>query len=98
MVQQANNKRVGKGNCLDDIEMKLKLSVLKPLHASWLTEAYNYFTSETGRKIIANGWKSAGITETVSKGIEGLPLLDPFDSFDPLIQFSIRRLFPISGG
>ena len=28
-----------KGTPLDDIEVKLKLSVLKPLHAGWLIDA-----------------------------------------------------------
>ena len=71
---------------IEDIEIKLKVSVLKPLHASWLMEAYNHLTSSAVREIIANGWKSAGITEAVSKGIEGLEKLDPFHSIDPLFQ------------
>ena len=49
-------------------------------------EAYNHLTSSTGRAIIANGWKSAGIAEAGSKGIEGLEKLDPFHSIDPLFQ------------
>ena len=77
-----------KGTPLDDIEVKLKLSVLKPLHAGWLIDAYDHLTSETGRKVIANGWKSAGITDAISKGVKGLPTLDPFDSIDPLVKYS----------
>ena len=34
-----------KGTPLDDIEVKLKLSVLKPLHAGWLIDAYDHLTS-----------------------------------------------------
>ena len=75
-----------KGTPLDDIEVKLKLSVLKPLHAGWLIDAYNHLTSEAGRKIIANGWQSAGITSAISKGVQGLPTLDPFDTIDPLVN------------
>ena len=71
---------------IEGIETKLNISVLKPLHASWLMEAYNHVTSSAGREIIANGWKSAGITEAVSKGIEGLEKLDLFHSIDPLFQ------------
>ena len=62
---------------MDDIEVKLKLSVLKPLHAGWLIDAYDHLTSEAGRKIIANGWQSAGITSAISKGVQGLPTIDP---------------------
>ena len=75
-----------KGTPLDDIEVKLKLSVLKPLHAGWLIDAYDHLTSEAGRKIIANGWQSAGITSAISKGVQGLPTLDPFDTIDPLVN------------
>ena len=42
-------------------------------------EAYNHLTSSAAREIIANG---AGITEAVSKDIEGLEKLDPFHSID----------------
>ena len=69
---------------MDDIEVKLKLSVIKPLHAGWLIDAYNHLTSEAGRKIIANGWQSARITSAISKEFQGLPTLDPFDTIDPL--------------
>ena len=75
-----------KGTPLDDIEVKLKLSVLKPLHACWLIDAYDHLTSEAGRKIIANRWQSAGITSAISKGVQGLPTLDPFDTIDPLVN------------
>ena len=63
---------------LDDIEIKLKLSVLKPLHASWLVELFNYMTSDKRRQVIENGWKAAGIVETLKKGADGLEPLDPF--------------------
>ena len=56
-----------KGSPLDDIEVKLKLSVLKPLHAGWLIDAYDQLTSEAGRKIIANGWQSVGISVQYQK-------------------------------
>ena len=46
-------------NCRE-IEVKLLLSTLKPLHASWVLGLYNYFTSTPGNEIIANGWKAAG--------------------------------------
>ena len=78
-------KQLEENKLIEDTE-KLKVSVLKPLHASWLIEAYNHKTSSSGREIIVNGWKSAGIMEAVSKGIEGLEKLDPFHSIDPLFQ------------
>ena len=44
----------------------------------------NILTSEKGQEVIANGWRSAGITEAISVGSQGLPSLDPFQNIDPL--------------
>ena len=71
-------KELEDGVPLDDIEIKLQLYVLKPLHASWLVDLFNYMTSDKGKEIIENGWKSAGIVEAVTNGTEGLEPLDPF--------------------
>ena len=43
----------GKGD--DNIDILLKMSVLKPAHANWIIDLYNYFTPPKGKKIIANG-------------------------------------------
>ena len=40
--------------------------------------------SEKRKKYIENGWKSAGIFEALTKGVDGLDPLDPFESIDPL--------------
>ena len=81
-------KGLDNGVQLEDIDVKLRLSVLKPLHAKWLLDAYKCLSTEAGQKIIENGWKAAGITEALSKGLSGLESLDPFHSIDPLIQQS----------
>ena len=54
----------GKG--VDNIDIQLK-SVLKPLHANWINDLYNYFTTPKGKEIIANGWKAAYITDALEK-------------------------------
>ena len=69
----------------EEIEIKTKVSVLKPLHASWLMEVYNHLTSAAGRNIIAYGLKSAGITRAVSESNKGLKNLDSFHLIDPLV-------------
>ena len=51
----------GKG--VDNIDIQLKMSRLKPLHANWINNLYNYFTVPEGKEIIANSWKAAYITE-----------------------------------
>ena len=80
---------IEKGVNIDDINVNLKLSTLKPLHASWIIQLYNHMTSFEGRGIIINGWRRAGILEAVAKGKEGLPPLDPFHDIDPLLDIPI---------
>ena len=77
-------KDLDAGKPMEEIEVKLQLSTLKPLHAQWVVDLYNYLTSEKGQEVIANGWRSAGITEAISVGSQGLPSLDPFHHVDPL--------------
>ena len=72
------------GNNIKDIKISLKLSVVKPLHAKWLSEIYNHMTSSEGRDVCLNGWKVAGILDAAEKGLDGLPNLDPFHDIDPL--------------
>ena len=56
----------------------------KPLHAKCLIDLYNYMTSPDSQAVSLKGWKVAGITEAVQKGLNGLPSLDPFHDIDPL--------------
>ena len=72
------------GKSMGEIDIDLKLSVLKPLHASWLTELFNHMTSPAGRAVSLKGWEVAGITEAVGNGISGLSSLDSFHDIDPL--------------
>ena len=75
-----------KGIQLEDIDIKLRISILKPLHAKWMVEVFNLMTSQAGREVISNGWKAAGITEAIKKGLSWLESLDPFQSIDPLVE------------
>ena len=83
MVQSENLERVRIWE-LNDIDIKLTLTILKPLHASWLTGLYDYLTSQKGAEIIFNGGQSSGITEAIVKGTKDLENPDPFVSVDPL--------------
>ena len=62
------------------------MSILKPLHAQWITDLYNYLTLSEGREIISNGWKAEFIEEVLIKGKKELDPLDPFASIDPLSE------------
>ena len=70
------------GKNLDDIEVDFRLSKIKPLHAQWLIDMYNYFTTEKGNQIIIKGWKKAGIVDLFSEELTLSPE-DPYDKIYP---------------
>ena len=79
-------RELDKGSDIDAIEIKLKLSVMKPLHAAWLINFYNYFTSPKGREICIKGWKVSGICDAINMASSKLPSLDHFADIDPLMD------------
>ena len=50
-------RQVDEGKPLQDIDVPLRLSILKPFHAEWLVDCYNHMTTTAGRNIILSGWK-----------------------------------------
>ena len=44
------------GKALEDIDIKLTLTLLQPIHGSWICDLYNYLSSSKGKSIIENGW------------------------------------------
>ena len=64
------------------IEVDFRLSKIKPLHAQWLIDMYNYFTTEKGNQIIIKGWKKAGIVDLFSEELTLSPE-DPYDKIYP---------------
>lgn len=57
-------KQVDSGINFEDVDGDLKLSVLKPIHATWLVELYNdFFTSTEGKVYVLKGWEKAGIKD-----------------------------------
>ena len=55
-------KQIDAGHDVDTIDIPLKLSIMKPLHATWIIELYNYFTSPRGTQICLKGWEVTGNT------------------------------------
>ena len=49
------------GTPLEDALVELRLSILKPLHASWVVDFYNLMISADDKEVILNGWEAAGI-------------------------------------
>ena len=83
------HKEMNNGVRLEDIDIKFRLSTLKPLHASWLIDMYNKLTSETGREVVLAGWRQAGIIDACEAGSRELPSLDPFHDIDGGVDFII---------
>ena len=57
---QQKSAQLDKGIAIDEINIKLPLSLLKPLYAEWLVDFYNHMTSGAAKKIINSGWASSG--------------------------------------
>ena len=72
-------KQIESGKPIEDIEVDLRSSVIKPLHAQWLVDIYNYFTTADGRQIICKGWKKAGICGLFD-GTAALPPENPYET------------------
>ena len=71
---------------LDYIDIELKLSIIKPLHAKWMIEVYNKMTSAEGKEVCLKGWEVSGIKGAVELGVTKLPDLDPFDDIDSMLE------------
>ena len=63
-------KQLKSGN---DIEVDLRLTVVKPLQVQWLVDMYNYFSTAPGKEAILKGWKKAEILGILDGTVELLP-------------------------
>ena len=61
-----------KGIAIDEIDIKLRLSLLKPLHGEWLVDFYKHITSGAAKKIVDIGWASFGIEDAINIGLDSL--------------------------
>ena len=73
----AVKQQLDSGTDNEDVEVDFCLSVLKPMHAQWLVNLYNIFTSTKGAEAILKGWKKSGILGLLD-GSTTLPPEDPF--------------------
>ena len=64
------------GKSVEEIDVKLQLTRLKPLHAEWLAELNNQMATNKGKDIIMSGWKSVGISQAICTGSVNLVSLD----------------------
>ena len=62
------SKQPEKGIKLDEADVKLLLSTLKPLHAGWLVDFYNEMTTPNGVETIKSGWRASCIQDAITLG------------------------------
>ncbi|KAM7442669.1 hypothetical protein ABFA07_008446 [Porites harrisoni] len=75
---QEVQRQLDSGTSFEDIEVDLRMSVIKPLHAGWLVALYDYLTGAEGRRSIFKRWEKAGVKEIVNSD-KPLPPVDPFE-------------------
>ena len=63
-------KQLNESKAPADVEVSLDLSEIKPLHAKWIYEMYEYLRGRSD--LVWNGLESAGIIEAVEKTNEVL--------------------------
>ena len=68
---------------LEDVQVKLQLTKLKPLQAGWIIEFFNEMTTSKGSEKTGSGWNASGIKDAIKLGMEKLPSLDPFEDWTP---------------
>ena len=85
-LQERGQKSEGKE--VEQIEVKLTLTTLKPIHAKWLVDFYNHMTTPDWEQVISSDWSAAGITNALKNWKTCLEPLDPFADIDPLVSKS----------
>ena len=62
------SEQLRRGVAPGDLKVSMKLSDLKPLHARWIVEMFDYLKQQN--ESIVNGFDKAGITEAVKSANE----------------------------
>ena len=65
MPPQHVQSQIEKGIQPDKASVDLRISVLKPLHAKWLVQFYDYMQSN--KDIILKGWKRSGVSTALEE-------------------------------
>ena len=72
-------------------KVDIQLTIMKPLHANWLSEFYNYINSSDGQEITRNGGLRGETTDAFKMGSSKLPSLDPFLDICSDIDFIVHE-------
>ena len=80
------NRQLDAEISLEEVDVKLRLSIIKPVHAHWVVELYTQMTTGEGKKNIESGWRAASIQNAVKLGLKNLPTADPFSDIDLMVD------------
>lgn len=83
------------GRDLNNIEVSLKLIVVKPFHANWIIEMYDHMPPGAGKAVCLKCWEVTGISGSVKKVLKDLAHVDPFHNIDPLASVSFKNEVPL---
>ena len=61
-------KQLQNGENVYEVDVKLQLSILKPLHARWIISLYDYLRNQ--HEMIIKGFEMAGICEALDAELE----------------------------
>ena len=83
-------KQLNEGKAPADVEVSLNLSEIKPLHAKWIYEMYEYLWGRSD--LVLNGFESAGVTEAVEKSNESLKELKTRSLLLEMIRTNLKPI------
>ena len=79
-------KQLADGKELHYINIDLKLSKSKALHAEQMVKLYNQMSTAEGKKIIDSAWKASEITEAMKTGKASFQRLDTFHDINQVTE------------
>ena len=82
------HRQLDAGIPFEEADVKLRRSVMKPIHAHWMIELYNHMTTRKGKKNIMSGWRAAGTHDAVCK-VRIKKITNNFSDLDPILDDSI---------
>ena len=59
--------QISKGIAPESVSVDLKLNILKPIHAKWMTQYYDHIRID--EDIVKNGWRRSGINKAIKENI-----------------------------
>ena len=79
-------EKKSEGKEVEQIEVQLTLTTLKPIHAKWLVDISNHMTTLEGEQVISRDWSTAGMANALKNGETCLEPLNLFADIDPLVR------------